>query len=64
MFVSLMAGKAEVRFEPDRIGASGVARLIEDLGFGATVLEQDAASQRRLELRVSGTLTPTPDPDP
>lgn len=54
MFVSLMAGKAEVTYDPDRIGAAGVASLIEDLGFGATLVEAGPASPGRLDLRVTG----------
>uniref|UniRef100_H3C3M2 Copper-transporting ATPase 2 n=1 Tax=Tetraodon nigroviridis TaxID=99883 RepID=H3C3M2_TETNG len=54
VFVSLMAAKAEVTYDPDSIGAAGVARLIEDLGFGATVMDQAAANPGLLELRLSG----------
>lgn len=53
-----MAAKAEVTYDPDSIGAAGVARLIEDLGFGATVMDQAAANPGVLELRVSLSALP------
>lgn len=52
VFVSLMAGKAEVTYDPDVTGAGAVARLIEALGFCATVVEH-AGTPGRLDLRVS-----------
>lgn len=55
-FVSLMAGKAEVTYDPDVIGAGAVAGLIQDLGFRATLVEAATASEGTLDLRVSLSL--------
>lgn len=47
-----MAGKAEVKYDPDIISATEVARLIDDLGFRATLMEDAAETQGKLDLRV------------
>lgn len=47
-----MAGKAEVKYDPDIISASEVAKLIDDLGFSATLMEDAAKTQGKLDLRV------------
>lgn len=47
-----MAGKAEVKYDPDIIGAAEVAKLIGDLGFSATLMEDAAKTQGKLDLRV------------
>lgn len=52
MFVSLMAGKVEVKYDPDVIGATDVAKLIDDLGFNATLMEDAAMTPGKLDLRV------------
>ncbi|XP_067404349.1 copper-transporting ATPase 1 [Emydura macquarii macquarii] len=39
VLVALMAGKAEVRYDPATIQPSIIAELIRELGFGATVME-------------------------
>uniref|UniRef100_A0AAY4C2J9 Copper-transporting ATPase 2 n=1 Tax=Denticeps clupeoides TaxID=299321 RepID=A0AAY4C2J9_9TELE len=44
VLVSLMAGKAEVRYDPRVLDAAGVSRLILDLGFGATLMEDSCVS--------------------
>uniref|UniRef100_A0AAY4C294 Copper-transporting ATPase 2 n=1 Tax=Denticeps clupeoides TaxID=299321 RepID=A0AAY4C294_9TELE len=53
VLVSLMAGKAEVRYDPRVLDAAGVSRLILDLGFGATLMEDSAISDGKLDLSVS-----------
>lgn len=50
--VSLMAGKAEVKYDLDVINAPAVTKLIEDLGFGAKLIE-DEETQGKLDLTVS-----------
>lgn len=47
-----MAGKAEVKYDPDIISATEVAKLIDDLGFSATLMEDAAKTQGKLDLRV------------
>lgn len=49
-----MAGKAEVKYDPNLIDPSGVTRLIEDLGFGAKLLEDNAAAHGKLDLPITG----------
>lgn len=53
MLVSLMAGKAEVKYDPEVVNAAAVSQLIEDLGFGATVMEDGAGAHGKLDLTVS-----------
>ncbi|XP_056226126.1 copper-transporting ATPase 2 isoform X1 [Seriola aureovittata] len=54
VLVSLMAGKAEVKYDPDLIDAAGVSQLIEDLGFGAKLIEDNAATHGKLDLSIKG----------
>ncbi|XP_066496377.1 copper-transporting ATPase 1 isoform X3 [Tiliqua scincoides] len=54
VLVALMAGKAEVRYNPSVIQPVAVAELIRELGFGATVLENCGEGDGTLELVVRG----------
>ncbi|XP_061454900.1 copper-transporting ATPase 1 isoform X2 [Rhineura floridana] len=54
VLVALMAGKAEVRYNPSIIQPPAVAELIRELGFGATVLENYDEGDGVLELIVRG----------
>ncbi|KAF7650626.1 hypothetical protein LDENG_00122730 [Lucifuga dentata] len=54
VLVSLMAGKAEVKYDLDVMTASGVTQLIEDLGFGATLIEDNAVTDGKLDLTITG----------
>ncbi|KAM9319864.1 copper-transporting ATPase 2 [Gastrophryne carolinensis] len=54
VLVALMAGKAEVKYRADRIEPSEIARLIENLGFGAAVLEDCTATHGSIELVITG----------
>ncbi|XP_075040541.1 copper-transporting ATPase 1 isoform X2 [Mixophyes fleayi] len=54
VLVSLMAGKAEVRYNPVVIQPSGIAELIQELGFEASVLENYDEGDGVLELVVRG----------
>lgn len=53
MLVSLMAGKAEVKYDPSTIDSAAVTQLIEDLGFGAKLIEDNALTHGKLDLSVS-----------
>lgn len=53
MLVALMAGKAEVRYNPDVTQPSVIAELIRELGFGAIVMENCDEGDGILELVVS-----------
>uniref|UniRef100_A0A8D0RRU9 Copper-transporting ATPase 2 n=1 Tax=Sus scrofa TaxID=9823 RepID=A0A8D0RRU9_PIG len=54
VLVALMAGKAEVKYNPDVIQPLEIAQLIRELGFEATVLEDYKGSDGDLELVVTG----------
>uniref|UniRef100_A0A8B9T985 Copper-transporting ATPase 1 n=1 Tax=Anas platyrhynchos TaxID=8839 RepID=A0A8B9T985_ANAPL len=54
ILVALMAGKAEVRYNPAVIQPSAIAELIRELGFGATVMENSGEGDGILDLVVGG----------
>ncbi|XP_048175260.1 copper-transporting ATPase 1 isoform X2 [Corvus hawaiiensis] len=54
ILVALMAGKAEVRYNPAVIHPAAIAELIRELGFGATVMENCGEGDGVLELVVRG----------
>ena len=53
MLVALMAGKAEVKYDPGIVDAKRITQLIEGLGFGATLIEDNAVMDGKLDLSVS-----------
>lgn len=58
VLVALMAGKAEVKYNPEVIQPLEIARLVQDLGFEATVMEDYTGTDGDLELIVSGAVGP------
>uniref|UniRef100_A0A3P8ULR1 Copper-transporting ATPase 2 n=1 Tax=Cynoglossus semilaevis TaxID=244447 RepID=A0A3P8ULR1_CYNSE len=54
VLVSLMAGKAEVKYDPSTIDSAAVTQLIEDLGFGAKLIEDNALTHGKLDLSITG----------
>ncbi|XP_028251585.1 copper-transporting ATPase 2 isoform X2 [Parambassis ranga] len=54
VLVSLMAGKAEVKYDSGVTDAASVTRLIKDLGFGADLIEDNAVTNGKLDLAISG----------
>lgn len=48
-----MAGKAEVKYDSDELNSADVTRLVEELGFGAELIQDDAAAHGKLDLTVS-----------
>uniref|UniRef100_A0A8D2CVH3 Copper-transporting ATPase 1 n=1 Tax=Sciurus vulgaris TaxID=55149 RepID=A0A8D2CVH3_SCIVU len=54
VLVALMAGKAEVRYNPTVIQPPLIAEFIRDLGFGATLIENADEGDGVLELVVRG----------
>ncbi|XP_032332010.1 copper-transporting ATPase 1 [Camelus ferus] len=54
VLVALMAGKAEVRYNPAVIEPPMIAEFIRELGFGATVIENADEGDGVLELIVRG----------
>lgn len=47
-----MAGKVEVKYDSGVLDVVAVTRLIEDLGFGATLMEDNAVTHGKLDLTV------------
>ncbi|XP_064442213.1 copper-transporting ATPase 2 isoform X2 [Mirounga angustirostris] len=54
VLVALMAGKAEVKYNPEVIQPLEIAQLIRDLGFEAAVMEGYTGSDGDLELIITG----------
>uniref|UniRef100_A0A8C5LQI8 Copper-transporting ATPase 2 n=1 Tax=Leptobrachium leishanense TaxID=445787 RepID=A0A8C5LQI8_9ANUR len=54
VLVSLMSGRAEIRYQPDKIQPFEIAQLINNLGFGAAVMEDHTAADGVIELNVTG----------
>ncbi|XP_043913679.1 copper-transporting ATPase 1 [Protopterus annectens] len=52
VLVALMAGKAEVRYKSSVVQPNKIAELIQELGFGATVLENYEGANGSLELEI------------
>ncbi|KAM5288577.1 copper-transporting ATPase 2 isoform 21-T21 [Ctenodactylus gundi] len=50
VLVALMSGKAEVKYNPEVIQPPKIAQLIQDLGFQASVMEDNAGSDGDIEL--------------
>ena len=53
VLVSLMAQKAEVKFDPAYIMPSQIANRISELGYSTTVMENETAGQNTVELKVN-----------
>ncbi|XP_027445320.1 copper-transporting ATPase 2 isoform X3 [Zalophus californianus] len=54
VLVALMAGKAEVKYNPEVVQPLEIAQLIQDLGFEAAVMEDYTDSDGDLELIITG----------
>ncbi|XP_060888238.1 copper-transporting ATPase 2 [Labrus mixtus] len=54
VLVSLMAGKAEVKYDPKVMNAAAVSQLVEDLGYGATLMDDSEETQGKLNLTITG----------
>ncbi|RVE75064.1 hypothetical protein OJAV_G00013030 [Oryzias javanicus] len=54
VLVSLMAGKAEVKYDSGVLSAPAVAQLIQELGFGAKLVEDGAGEHGKLDLIITG----------
>lgn len=54
VLVSLMAGRAEVKFDPEVLTAAAVPQLLEDLGFTAELMGDQALEPGKLDLTISG----------
>ena len=56
VLVSLLAQKAEVKFDPAYLIPSQIANKIMELGYVATVMETETAGQNTIEIAVSTTI--------
>nr|XP_008113910.1 PREDICTED: copper-transporting ATPase 2 isoform X2 [Anolis carolinensis] len=54
VLVALMAGKVEVKYKPDRIQPLEITQLIENLGFGASIIEDYLATDGDIDLTILG----------
>lgn len=52
ILVALMAGKAEVTFDPSKIRAIDIAASISELGFPTTLIEEPGTGEGEIELKV------------
>ncbi|NWI77010.1 ATP7B ATPase, partial [Dryoscopus gambensis] len=54
VLVALMAGKAEIKYKPELIQSLEIAQLIQNLGFEATIMEDNAETEGQVELLITG----------
>ncbi|XP_062981304.1 copper-transporting ATPase 2 isoform X2 [Elgaria multicarinata webbii] len=54
VLVALMAGKVEVKYKPDKIQPLEITQLIENLGFGASVIQDYPGADGNVDLKVLG----------
>ncbi|XP_062853803.1 copper-transporting ATPase 2 isoform X2 [Trichomycterus rosablanca] len=54
VLVALMAGKAEIKYDPECMDPFKIMRLISDLGFGASQIDEAAVKDGVLDLSVTG----------
>ncbi|KAM9482484.1 copper-transporting ATPase 2 isoform 2-T2 [Clarias gariepinus] len=54
VLVALMAGKAEIRYDPDYVDSAQIVKLIAELGFGASLRNEGAISNGLVDLSVTG----------
>ncbi|XP_036425854.1 copper-transporting ATPase 2 isoform X2 [Colossoma macropomum] len=54
VLVALMAGKAEIKYDPEDVDPAQIVKLISGLGFGASLMEEGAVSDGVLDLSVTG----------
>ncbi|XP_041263268.1 copper-transporting ATPase 2 [Onychostruthus taczanowskii] len=54
VLVALMAGKAEIKYKPELIQPLEIAQLIQNLGFEATIMENNDETEGQVELLIIG----------
>ncbi|XP_071633250.1 copper-transporting ATPase 1 isoform X1 [Temnothorax longispinosus] len=54
VLVALMAAKAEVTYNPDKIKAADIASCISELGFPTTLIEEFGTEEVEVELKIMG----------
>lgn len=54
ILVALMAAKAEIMYNPDKIRAVDIASSISELGFPTTLIEESGTGEGEIELKILG----------
>nr|XP_031827137.1 copper-transporting ATPase 1 isoform X3 [Nomia melanderi] len=54
ILVALMAAKAEITYDPDKIRAVDIASSISELGFPTTLIEEPGSGEGEIELKIAG----------
>ncbi|KRT84534.1 hydrolase, partial [Oryctes borbonicus] len=54
ILVALLAARAEIQYDPSLITPREIANSITDLGFPATVLQQNGAGEAEVDLQING----------
>jgi len=52
ILVALLAGKAEVIYDPDKIKPADIVSSISELGFPTTLIEESGIGEGEVELKV------------
>ncbi|XP_076240603.1 copper-transporting ATPase 1 isoform X3 [Calliopsis andreniformis] len=54
ILIALMAAKAEVTFDPDKIRSMDIASSVSELGFPTILIEEPGTGEEQIELKITG----------